>query len=75
MRWSAKYVQPKPIEGDSRLYRRFAWCPVYIDGNIIWLETYEILQVYRIIEQKIKIDSEEITFLPGNWINLAKRCK
>lgn len=75
MKWLAKYVKRVPADGDYRLYRRFAWAPIYIDGVIVWLSKYEIIQVYRITEQKVKINGEIVAFLPGNWVNIAKRCK
>lgn len=75
MKWPAKYVLPENKDGDTRLKRVFAWLPTNIAGVIVWLSTYELLQVYRIKEEKVKIDSEEVIFLPGNWVNITKRCK
>lgn len=75
MHWYAKHTRPKFNEGDVRLHRIFAFIPVYIEGVMVFFETYEVLQVYRITEQKIKLDGEEVVFSPGQWINLTKRCK
>lgn len=75
MKWKAKYTRADFANGTTRLKRCFAWLPVYISGNIVWLETYEILQVYSIISQKIIIDEKETIFANGNWLNLSKRCK
>lgn len=75
MRWPAKYTEVELKDGDVRLKRCFAWLPVYVDGNKVWLEHYEYLQVLRITEQKVIIDGETSTFLVKTWINIAKRCK
>ena len=75
MKWPAKYTQVEPKDGDTRLERRFAWAPVYIDGSRVWLQYYEILQVLRISEEKVVIDGEPFRFYVKTWINLAKRCK
>lgn len=75
MKWNAKHTKPEIIAGTTRLERRFAWLPFYIDGLILWFTTYEVLQVYRITEEKVIIDGQPVIFSPGKWINLANRCK
>lgn len=73
MRWKAKHTRIEIKDGTTRLKRLFAWLPTYIAGTIVWLEQYEILQVYIILEQKVKIEEKEFTFAIGNWKNLSKR--
>lgn len=75
MRWPAKYLQPENTEGQVRIKRVFAWLPTNISGIIVWLTAYELLQVYHIKEEKVKINDKEVIFLPGNWINITKRCR
>lgn len=75
MKWPAKYTEVEPLAGTTRLKRVFAWVPTYIAGTKVWLEYYEILQVCRIIEEKVTIEGKEVIFLVNKWINLAKRCK
>jgi hypothetical protein len=76
MRWKAKYTKADFKEGITRLERSFAWLPVYIGGEIIWLEKYEILQVYQITKIIALIDNEPQTFSIGAWTNLSTRtCK
>lgn len=74
MTWPAKYIQPPVTEGVVRVMRVFAWLPKQISDKIVWFTHYEVLQVYRITEQKVEIDGEKVTFTPGNWINITKRC-
>ena len=75
MQWKAKYTKADYLQGATRLKRCFAWLPVYISGNMIWFETYEILQMYNITQEKAIIDTKETIFALGAWKNLSKRCK
>lgn len=76
MRWKAKYTTTDYKEGATRLKRAFAYMPLYITGEIVWLEMYDVLQVYTITKQKAIIDGQEQLFSIGKWINLSKRlCK
>lgn len=75
MQWKAKYTLTDYPQGATRLKRCFAWMPVYISGNIIWLEAYEVLQVYNISTEKANIEDKETTFALGAWKNLDKRCR
>lgn len=74
MRWKAKYTKADYQHGTTRLKRSFAWWPVYISGEIIWMESYETLQVFKITQEKVIIDEQETLFACGSWINLSKRC-
>lgn len=75
MRFQTDYIKADHKPGVTRLLQRFAWFPVTIKDQIVWFETYHILQVYRQTVEKVLIDKEEYTFVLGRWINLAKRCK
>lgn len=74
MRWKAKYTKADYQHGTTRLKQCFAWLPVYISGVIVWLEGYEVLQVYKIMNEKVIIDQQETLFTSGSWQNLSKRC-
>lgn len=76
MRWKSKYTQAHYANGTSRLKRVFAWLPVYIDGTTVWLETFEILQMYVTSTHKVKLDpasNELVNFHTGLWIDISKR--
>lgn len=76
MKWKAKITRPEIKQGSTRLKRVFAWLPKYIDGSFIWLETYEILQMYIIATHNVIIDDETVKFHCGEFINLSARlCK
>jgi hypothetical protein len=75
MKWPAKHTRIEPLAGTTRINNRFAWLPTYINGFIVWLSWFEALQVYRITEEKVTIDDKTVTFLPGKWVNITKRCK
>lgn len=75
MRWRSKYTRADYAPNTTRLKRAFAWLPVYIDGQMVWLETYEILQAYEIKEIELLMDGEEkpLFFSIGKWIDVSKR--
>ena len=76
MHWKAKYTRVNYQDGATRLKRCFAWIPVYINGCIHWLESYEVLQVYNVFNKTVMIDEEPKKFIIGKWENLSKRlCK
>jgi hypothetical protein len=75
MIWKAKYTHVDYVNGTTRLKRCFAWLPKYIDGNIIWLETYDILQGYISNKYTVTVDDKNVDFIKFQWINLANRCK
>lgn len=73
MRRKAKYVIPDPNLGTTRLKRVFAWTPTHIDGNIVWLEYYEILQAFLSSDYKILLDSELKSVKVSEWKDISKR--
>lgn len=76
MQWKSRYTKADYANGSTRLKRRFAWLPVYISGTYVWLEGYEILQVFVVTRQVAVIDEEEKSFNLSKWVDLSKRiCK
>lgn len=77
MRWKAKYTEAHYTHGTSRLKRVFAWLPTYVDGTVVWLETYEILQMYNVLAYTVLLDptnpKEWTNFYIGNWMDVSKR--
>lgn len=77
MIWKAKYTRADYANGTTRLKRVFAFLPTYIDGNIVWLSTYEVLQVYVISKVLAVLDptkpNEATEFKTSSWINVSKR--
>ena len=73
MIWKAKYTETIPEHGTNRLKRVFSWLPTYVNGDMVWLKTYEILQVFTVTQVKTTIESKEITFIYGEWLNVSKR--
>lgn len=44
-------VKPRPVEGDVRLVKRFAWLPFRIEETvIIWLEPYWTVETYECVD-------------------------
>lgn len=73
MRRKSKYVIPDPNLGTTRLKRVFAWSPTQIDGNVVWLEYYEILQAFLVFDYKILLDTEFKTVKVSEWKDISKR--
>jgi hypothetical protein len=73
MRFKARYTRVSYPHGATRLKRVFAFLPTYIDGTIVWLETYEVLQFFHITPHQVKIEDENVVFTNGNWIDISTR--
>jgi len=77
MRWKAKYTKAEYKPGTTRLKRVFAFIPTYINGEMVWLETYDVLQVYHSQQYNCKLpdlkETEESVFNVCRWVNLSKR--
>lgn len=75
MIWKAKYTKETYQPGTTRVKRVFAWLPFEINGDMVWLETYEIYQLY-ISKEHTVIDVEQsktLLFKVNEWINLSYR--
>lgn len=77
MIWNAKYTKAEYANGTTRLKRVFAFKPTYIDGKIIWLATYEILQMYKqeryLVILNVAKPTEATEFFVGAWVDVSKR--
>jgi len=73
MRSKTKFVFAEPSPGTTRLKRVFAWLPVIIGGEKIWLEYYEELQGYIATDYKVIIDGEPKSIKVSEWTTLSKR--
>lgn len=67
-----KWNSPKPVEGDIKIKRKFAWTTKRIGDKIIWLEWYTQLYEYRIRERYPppfigKFPLPQIKIMCGDW--------
>lgn len=67
------FTRVTPPIGTTRLRRRFAWLPVFIKTECIWLERYEVLQAFVDEIYMVKIDNEPKQFVVANWKTISKR--
>lgn len=75
MIWKAKYTKETYPPGTTRVKRVFAWLPFEINGDIVWLESYEIYQLFATKEYPV-VDAETsktLLFKVNEWINLSYR--
>jgi hypothetical protein len=73
LKWLAKHTKIDYANGTTRLHRRFSWLPVYISGEYVWLCMYEVLQYFEVKIYTTTIETKEVNFKTGQWINLSKR--
>lgn len=73
MRYKSKYTKADHQHGATRLKRVFSWLPTYIGGEMVWLETYEVLQAFIIVEYNLEINKEKVYFAVSKWVDVSKR--
>lgn len=73
MKKPASLTIVEPANGSTRLKRKFAWLPTYVNGYMVWLEYYEILQAYIIEDLKVIDAGEDKFFRVGEWKDISKR--
>lgn len=71
MVFKAKYAARTNNIGDTETVRHFAWLPVRVKDDWIWLETYESLMYYELTLYPMK--GEEKAYNVYRWIKLADR--
>lgn len=73
MRFSLPYRITEPAANETRTVRKFAWVPIRIHNNYVWLERYEECQVYIKDAYPVTIEEEKLTFVVGRWVTISKR--
>jgi hypothetical protein len=73
MKRPAKYITPDPESGTTRLKRVFAWRRTEIDGIVVWLEHFEVLEGFITFDYKVMVDGEIKLFKVSRWMELSKR--
>lgn len=73
MKWKAKFTRIDYPNFSTRTKTVFAWTPTYISGSFVWLENYEILQVFVITEYNLEIEGEKVYITKSDWTDLSKR--
>jgi len=71
MVFKAKYAERTNNIGDTETVRHFAWLPVRIKDDIVWLETYESLMYYELVQYPIVGTQKAINVY--RWVELMKR--
>lgn len=67
------FTRITPPLGTTRLRKRFAWLPVFIKNECIWLERYEVLQAFVGEQFIVKIDDKPAEFIVAKWKTISKR--
>jgi hypothetical protein len=66
-----KVTPPKP--GETRFKRRFAWLPTLAGGYMVWLEKYEVMCAYVVIQYQVIVAEKVVTVSHGEWKELSTR--
>lgn len=69
MTWKAKFGKETNRVGDTREIRIFAWLPKTIDGYVVWLEKYQIKQIYWLTEYPDV--AANVAYQVYEWKNIA----
>lgn len=73
MKWKAKYLTNDPESGTVRVRRKFAWTPTQIEGDIVFLAHYDILEAFIVNAYRVRIDGHPKELTAGAWIPIEKR--
>lgn len=72
-----KTIPPKqkPEEGDYKIDKRFAWLPLTVEGQVIWLESYKIVYKYTWHQRHVYCQGYGIidTIKCGGWDFVTKQ--
>lgn len=69
MVWRAKISRPLYADKTLKTRLKFAWLPTYIEGYIVWLSSYEVLQMFVI---KLYPISDGKAFQTSEWVSVSK---
>lgn len=72
MVWKAKEVINLK-NGDTRRIMHFAYLPIQIDDDILWLGYYETLELWVVIVKIVMLEGKQLEFTYGNWEVISKR--
>ena len=69
MVWKAKFGSQTFRVGDTREVRVFAWLPKTIGDSVVWLEKYQIKQIYWLAEYPDTAVNK--AYQVYEWINIG----
>lgn len=65
--------KPAPKFGTTRKRVKFAYFPTLVGTALIWLELFEVLEVWSVDAYTVEIDGTAAVFHLGKWVELSKR--
>lgn len=69
MVYKSKVASRTVRHGDTQILRKFAWLPFRINDDMVWLETYEVLQQWAMSTYAVGEKGYQV----GQWINISYR--
>ena len=73
MNWKAKTSKAHFEPNSTRIRRVFAFKPTYVNGTIVWLSFFDILEYYKVEFVQVDLKGEKTTFKIGNWVELDRK--
>lgn len=73
MVWKAKETRVDYPIGANKIVRCFAWLPIYINGDMVWLGFYQAIMIFEIIYHNTKIAGQDVSFSDSKWVLASKR--
>jgi hypothetical protein len=62
-----------PALGSTRKKIKFALFPTRAGGALIWLEFYEVLEVWHEQAYVVTVEGQKQAFSRGHWIEISRR--
>lgn len=59
--------------GDVRKRVKFALLPARVGDALVWLELYEVLEVWNVDPYVVLLDGQKVAFELGKWIEISRR--
>lgn len=73
MRWK---LEDKPKLGSKKYKFKFAWYPVRINNNMVWLEWYKEIWEYQKVNKRPYIGTKIVfDIVVEEWVIIAKELK
>lgn len=73
MRWKASVTKANYETGATRTRRVFALKPTYVNGEIVFLGFFEILEMYEVKIVQALVDGVLTSFKIAQWVEISRR--
>lgn len=70
-----KNLAKKPSRkfGDVRKRVKFALLPARVGDALVWLELFEVLEVWKVEAYEVEVDGKLAAFELSEWVEISRR--